>query len=491
MANAEGRTIIDCRLSSCNAQLRSQVLAERKVFMKQVKVRIIDNIHAQAVDGKSLMFIRKNMTITREAWRQTKYKKEMHTYPHPLVDKKNGIFLAGFMSRLAFLCEKNDHELIITNPRNKIVTTRITPQVPGIIFREDQTEAVNQALLEQRGVVVAATGTGKTILAKGIINAVFAIDPRCRILYLVHNKDICEQIAGEFELSGMEVGRLFGGKKEVKQKVIVATRQSAANHLKDLCGFDCFIVDEVHHVAKLKSQYATLLQSLNSPFRIGLTAKLKSTNEEAVAAVEGLIGKTVFNLSINQARDLKILAEPKIKLIRVPYCDNTAELRTYKDIYQVGIVEYQIRNRLIAREIDAILNQGNSVLVFVTKIEHGERIQDTVKQMYDRNITFVHGDTIDEVRNKAKVNLQAKTKGGSCVIASVIWKEGINIPSLDSIINAGGGKSDEATIQMIGRALRLAEGKTEVTIVDFLDDNVYLSRHTVKRLHVYVKNNWL
>jgi len=77
------------------------------------------------------------------------------------------------------------------------------------------------------------------------------------------------------------------------------------------------------------------------------------------------------------------------------------------------------------------------------------------------------------------------------VICTVVWKEGIDIPSLDCVINAAGGKSEIATLQAIGRGLTKIEGKDETEIIDFLDPYKFLAQHAIMRLQIYVKMGWL
>ena len=84
-----------------------------------------------------------------------------------------------------------------------------------------------------------------------------------------------------------------------------------------------------------------------------------------------------------------------------------------------------------------------------------------------------------------------------CAIVTRIWREGINIKSLGSIILAKGGKGSEesggweATLQTIGRCLRKCEGKEYAVVVDILDPYRYLAEHTIERMQVYVKMGWL
>ena len=100
---------------------------------------------------------------------------------------------------------------------------------------------------------------------------------------------------------------------------------------------------------------------------------------------------------------------------------------------------------------------------------------------------FISGDTSSKIRADLKQALEEKQV--YCVIAT-IWKEGVNIKSLDVVINAAGGMSEIATLQSIGRALRVTETKKKITIIDFVDAYRYLNHHAIMRLRTYVENEW-
>jgi superfamily II DNA or RNA helicase len=72
------------------------------------------------------------------------------------------------------------------------------------------------------------------------------------------------------------------------------------------------------------------------------------------------------------------------------------------------------------------------------------------------------------------------------MIATPVFKEGINIPEIKTLILAGGGKSHIAIIQKIGRGLRKAEGKDRLIVYDFLDDCSKVTlKHSEQRYKLY------
>ena len=78
------------------------------------------------------------------------------------------------------------------------------------------------------------------------------------------------------------------------------------------------------------------------------------------------------------------------------------------------------------------------------------------------------------------------------VIATSVWKEGVNIRSLNNVINAGGGKSEIQTLQCIGRGLRITDEKKVVNIYDFFDSgHPYLIAHFGERFCLFVDQGWV
>jgi superfamily II DNA or RNA helicase len=166
-------------------------------------------------------------------------------------------------------------------------------------------------------------------------------------------------------------------------------------------------------------------------------------------------------------------------------------MRKYRDVYSEGIINNKQRNRLIAKEINDQNKQGKSVLVMVVDVVngHAEQIATIAKEVYGIKTEIVKGATQSDLREGIKGRLERKES--LAVIATVVWREGINIKSLDCVINACGGKSEIVTLQAIGRGLRTTEGKTDLTVVDFLDPYDYLAQHTIQRISIYAKNGWI
>lgn len=429
-------------------------------------------------------------------YKKGKYAKKAMPSTGYLMDRKANEFLVGLLPRISsYLAEKNHTiELIKDSYVQELddFKLRKVPKVQGIIFRPDQLKLIKAAATKKRGVIKAPTGSGKTVLIMGLISLFPA---RARTLILVHNVSIVKQTLSELKKKGFNNVQQVGGKGDVhvdqNAQIVVATLKTYNKLIRDNDWLDDWfwlvVVDEAHHCADLKSQYGEAMSTNQASYKIGFTATLPDQLYRQLS-LEALIGPQIGELTVDEAINKGIIAEPIIQLIPVPYEAHIGELYKYRDIYTMGIVYNTARNSLIIDEAERLNRKGRTALVMVKELDQG---QELLREGQERkmNIVFLQGASPAKAREQ--VRLVFNRKEIKTVIATAVWKEGIDIPTLDCVINACGGKSEIQTLQALGRGLRVTEEKSTVEIIDFLDPYRYLARHTVMRLQTYVKNRWL
>ncbi len=460
--------------------------------MGKSQITIEDSIFCKA--SKDLIpLIKPCLKYQSVFWRPGPFRRERKTSDAYFI--VYGKFLAGLLPKVIDHLQSKNIDFEIEGKFKNIIPTKDPKEFFKPLlkkgFRKNQVDLqinlINKAILYQRGIVLAPTAFGKSIVFFGLLSTF----PKSRILILCHSIDIVNQIYDDlikYEFTDYCV--LGGGKKDWKgHKIVVSTIQTFVKMKpEDYCEyFDITIVDEVHHVNSRKSQYGTVLQSNLSPMRIGFTATLPKEKEKLLS-LEGLLGPVIGEITIKEASEKGIIAKPKIKLIPVPYNINIAQFKSYKDLYKQGIVENRARNKLIAKEAKELSDQGKTVLIMIKEIKHGELIQSIGKDIFGLDMVFVQGSTEGETRTEIKRLLDDKKI--KAVISSSVWREGVNIPSLSAIINAMGGKSSIQTLQSIGRGLRIAKNKDSVIIIDYLDPYKYLAEHAIKRITIYAENGW-
>lgn len=457
-----------------------------------VKIVQINPVWSRVTEGKNL--VAPCLVYKKEYWHQGPFAMERSEDTKTMM--WGAKILTGHVPRILDYCEyKKITVSFLQNGsgREGESTTLITPPlVSGVSFRPDQLKLIESAVTHRRGILKAPTGTGKTILAMGIMSCF----PQSKILILCHNVSLVTQMAeelGKFGFTG--VSMLHGkSKPDEDSRILVATMQSyvkiASRHSN---AWDMLLIDEAHHVSSLTGIYAKILSQTFSPIRLGFTATLPD-HEETKLVMEGLLGPVIDEVTIEDAVELGLLAKPHIRILPVPFSDRVRSLSGYKNIYSEGVVHNRARNRLIAKTAVEYALEGMTSLIIVTQIEHGLNIQEMARNIYQMEIPFVRGSTEADVREEIKKGLKEKdVKSVICVAGGIgVWREGINIPSLNVIINASGGKSELALLQVLGRGLRLDEGKTEMDFVDFFDrSHPKLIEHFGERICVYSENGWL
>ena len=246
------------------------------------------------------------------------------------------------------------------------------------------------------------------------------------------------------------------------------------------------LVHNCHRCAAFDSRYMRVMQNSFSPARFGVTATLPNKPEGKIA-LEAAIGPVIDSFTINDGIEMGILSKPKI--IFVPYKGAlfSGEMKTYRDIYEKNIVQSVSRNNKIAKLAKTFADKGESSLIFVRQVDHGNRISEILKKLGVEHL-WVSGVSEKEERMRTKEALEDKNI--KVVICSTIWNEGISIKSLNNCILAAGGKDEKMVLQVVGRGTRVTETKKTVKIWDFLDPQKYLSQHCIERMIVYREQGW-
>lgn len=461
-----------------------------------VEVKIHDVVWSQATDRHSINLLKPCLSVASifkqqitVPGRKGKVMKE-RPWRKYFIDRDNGLFLTGLLPRVKEFCGTINHNLHLTNLGNyERIAKEREPQLSGINFRDDQLRLIHEAIRHQRGLLVGPPAIGKTIIAMGLISCF----PSSRVLFLCHSLDILHQTVDEMKRFGFEPSIISGSQRDLinSKRIVVANYQSFIKCDPEVyCDlFDLVLIDECHIATGQGSSYDLILKSLLSPIRVGLTATPPTANEEKIW-LEGLIGPVVGEVSIQEGVELDLIEKPRLKIIRVPDNDKVKKLRRYQEIYKEGITRSRLRNRIILQTAKNFIEEGLTVLIFVIHLEHGYYLSDMAQKVFGLDIPFIYGDTEGSHRNRIKQALLRKEM--PAVISSVIWREGVNIPNLDALIYAPGGKSERATMQSVGRVLRKAEGKEAAYVVDFLDTSSnYFIRHFGERMVLYSELGWI
>ena len=358
-------------------------------------------------------------------------------------------------------------------------------------MRDDQIEAINAALEHQRGVLLYPTGTGKTWVLFGILHALS--EKKYKTVVLSRNASVCSQTVKELQNKGFKVTT---DEKEIYASVLVTTCQSfckAFEYSNDEKlsiwhkTADAIIVDECHVGMKDNGQYHKIMERMIAPFRIGLTATWPNKdNKHARLMLEGLLGPVIAEMTSQEAEKKELIFKP---ILQEVVCDNypVGRVETYLEAVKLHVVNNHNRNVMIAEKTRELIKEGRTVLVFSKSVEHIKQIEEIFHELEIPYETAI--GSVSKMKREKIRNLMSKGEI-KCVITSDVFREGVNIPNVDALFLAFDGKSESSTIQKIGRALRMKEGKQTPLIIDIVDTVPYLCDHYTKRRMLYIKKGW-
>lgn len=357
-----------------------------------------------------------------------------------------------------------------------------TPEVPletieGFVYRDYQEELIRKTLHMKRLVVQSSTGSGKTLIMAGIIKS---LKPR-KMVILFHEKQILKQTYDFLLKCGIEDVGVNFGEGFIYGDIMLSTVQSIEKildtHLEEA---EVLMIDEVHEFCSGKGRLAAIESFPNAEYRVGLTATVPKDDikyHNLVAAL-GTVCKVLDTADLIEKGKL---VKPTIKTIKINYSQETQEeyaVSDYLSIYEEFITNNEIRNNEIKNLVLSNQGENNRILIIVQNLEHGQILNNLIP-----GSCYIKGeDSISSRYEHIKEFVSGKT---SCLIGTKILQTGVNIEEVTHIINARGLQSDIATLQALGRALRIHENKEKATIFEFDDNLKYLHKHFNKRMKHY------
>ncbi len=352
-----------------------------------------------------------------------------------------------------------------------------------IQLRDYQVEIINRFLNNAQCIQEVATGSGKTIMTAVLSEKVQQYG---RSIVIVPSKSLVTQTEADYRNLGLDVGVLFGDRKDYINQHIICTWQSLNTLVKNtkngigsftigdlLESVVCVMVDEAH------SAKAEALKNLLSgvfgkvPIRWGLTGTIPK-EEYARVSLKCCIGEVVGKLSANELQEAGHLARCHVNIMQLT---DYVEYKDYQDELRY-LLENQDRITHISKVIEQIRQNGNT-LVLVDRVAPGRQLAQLIK-----DAVFVSGST--KANSRKEEYDQVATSDNKVIVATYgVAAVGINIPRIFNLVLLEPGKSFVRVIQSIGRGIRRAEDKDFVQIWDITSTCKFAKRHLTKRKTFY------
>lgn len=318
----------------------------------------------------------------------------------------------------------------------------------------------------KRGLVVMATGLGKTWLAAFDANAIAAR----RILFVAHREEILTQAAETFLRirPNSRVGFYTGRNRDRSVDILCASVQTLgrASHLMQFPGdhFDYVVVDEFHHAAA--PTYRQLLAHFHPTFLLGLTATPDRTDQSDILSF--CDDNLVFSRNLFAGVTAGLLAPFHYYGI----WDETVDYRAIP--WRNGRFDpEQLTNKLatLARARHALRQwrerKQKRTLAFCVSIKHAEFMANQFYQAGVRAIAVYAGSATG--RTEA---LEQLRNGRIDVIFSVdLFSEGVDLPEIDTVMMLRPTESKILFQQQLGRGLRKAPDKDHLVVLDFIGNH--------------------
>lgn len=273
----------------------------------------------------------------------------------------------------------------------------------------------------------------------------------------------------------------FGGIVNGKQIVSKNNSYQMSFNLRNVTSFNLLAIPHEHEeyvydlsVPKIENFLANgfLVHNSASPWR----------DDHADIMIEGGTAKQIIDIPASLLIDRGFLSPVDIFLYDFEH-DRQPKGIKYPALYNQEIMLKTSRNKLIVELALKAADAGKSVLIAVTKIEHGE-ILETLLQAHDKNALFVHGGSDTELRRKVLDGLSNHTQ--RIAICTTIFGEGVDAPGLDVLINAKAGASSVDAFQLVGRVLRKTDTKKKAFVIDVSDSGCrFFGQHASERLKIY------
>ncbi len=362
-----------------------------------------------------------------------------------------------------------------------------------------QIDAVKAAINHRQGIIKSCTGSGKTLISAIIVAAinkptniyVVGLDLLGQF-HSLFTKIFKEEIGyvgnGVCEIRRINIVSLWTAAKSLspKKKIKVSDddddkekfNESDAGKIQEMIKSAKVVLFDECHSASTES-FKKIYSSINPEYIYGLSGT-PHKGEETDLLIKALLGNIIVDIPASELIEKGFLVKPLIKFFQTPkmYIEN----RTYAGIYKEYVVENPVRNRMVVSSTQKLVEGGFQTLVLFRQISHGKKLLEMLRkegveaEMLSGNDKLEKREEIKERLLSGKLN---------CIVASSIFDIGVDISSLNALVLASPNKSLVRALQRIGRVIRPFPGKTEVRVVDFWDDVMYLKNHSKRRYQIY------
>ena len=326
-----------------------------------------------------------------------------------------------------------------------------------------------------RNLVVAATGTGKTLISAFDFARFVKDKPQAKFLFVAHREEILKQARSAYRgvLRNGAFGELWvGGHTPEHYRQLFVSIQTLNNQLEQLNltadYYDYIVIDEVHHIAA--SSYRAVLEYFSPTILLGLTATPERHDGGDILADFG--GVIAAEIRLPEAINRRHLCpfqyfaiDDDTDLRNIAWSRGRYDIAQLTNLYTHNQARF---NKIFLSMQEIITDIGKmKALAFCVSKEHAQYM---TQQFLLRGIK---ADVLTSDNSHERQQKQQAISSGSINVLCVIdiFNEGVDIPEMDTLLFLRPTESLTIFLQQLGRGLRLADGKECCTVLDFVGNS--------------------
>lgn len=354
-------------------------------------------------------------------------------------------------------------------------------------FFDLQPKTYQQGMLDQlqieriherrRNLIVAATGTGKTVVAAFDYRRTCELEGgRPRLLFVAHREEILRQALRTYRevLRDHSFGELLaaGAEPERFDHLFATIDSVAARDLVAHCGsgyWHTVVVDECHRLAA--NRFHSFVTTISPRILLGLTATPERSDGQPILCYfdNRPDGSPTVELRLWHALDQQLLSpfeyyacDDDTDFSEVPW-EQPGELAAIDNL----VTGNDVRARLVLNEWRRLAGEPTHgrTLVFCVSVAHAEYMTGVLNQAGIKTLCVV-GSTPQDERRRAPERLASGEV--AALVTCDLYNEGVDLPLVDTLLLLRPTQSPVLFQQQIGRGLRLAKGKESCLILDFV-----------------------
>ncbi len=330
-----------------------------------------------------------------------------------------------------------------------------------------------------RNLVVAATGTGKTIISAFDFARFYDKNPEAKFLFIAHREEILKQAQGAYRgvLKNSNFGELWvSNNKPSKYNHLFASIQSLNSQMSNPIDtlalsedyFDYIVIDEVHHIAA--KSYREILKHFSPKILLGLTATPERHDGTDilsdfchVIAAEIRLPEAINQRHLSPFQYFAI--DDDTDLTKIKWSKGRYDIAELTNLYTYN----DQRVLRILQSLDEIVTDISEMraLAFCVSKEHANFM---AKKFTLKNIAC-GVLTSDNSKDREVMQQRLKSKQINVLFVVDIFNEGVDIPELDTLLFLRPTESLTIFLQQLGRGLRLTDNKECCTILDFVGNS--------------------